>query len=219
MITRIIHQSWKVSNLSGSPFKKEWQETWQNQPGWEYRFWTDEDLLEFVREEFPDFLDVYEEYHQPIQRPDSARYLILKRIGGFYSDLDNIRLKDLNSLVENIGDRFMISKEADPAAPNTYGNSIMYSNPNPEFLDDIEKAFRKSRHRGVLDSSACRFITRRIEAGRAGQIYSPDSKLLFPCWWADPKKEIYQKMSIEELRLQFPEAYNFSYWTHSWKEQ
>jgi hypothetical protein len=87
MIPKIIHQTWKTTDIPGrfGP----WVESWRRlNPDWEYRLWTDRMLLDFVAERYPDFLPVYATYHAPIMRVDAARYLLLHHFGGVYADLD-----------------------------------------------------------------------------------------------------------------------------------
>jgi hypothetical protein len=214
-----IHQSYKSADDFG-PFKKEWINSWEEKnPGYERVFWSDADTETFVKEEFPDFYDVWEDYDVSIKKWDSARYLILKRIGGVYADMDIACLKPFESLVKDLGDRFMITTEGDPGQPWTYGNSLMACNPNPQFLDEIEISFRKKRFLHVLESSACGFITKRINDGRKSQVYSPESKLLFPWAWCDPNKHIYKDMTLKEVEKLFPEAYCANFFTGSWLNQ
>ena len=56
-------------------------------PCWDYRFWTDEDLLAFMTREWPELLDLYLAYPRPIQRADLAKYCLLQRYGGVYADI------------------------------------------------------------------------------------------------------------------------------------
>jgi hypothetical protein len=217
---KIIHQTWKNNDLENSPFKREWVDSWlENNPNYEYRFWSDADLQAFIEEEYPDFLDVYEEYDKPIKKPDAARYLILKRIGGIYADMDIACLKSFEPLLKDLDGRFMITTEGDPGQPWTFGNSLMACNPNPAFLENIENSFRKKRLLHVLESSACGFMTKRINEGRGNQIYSPESRLLFPWPWCDSNKHIYKNMSLEELKQIFPEAYCANFFCGSWLNQ
>jgi len=51
-------------------------------------FWTDEDIREFIRKFYPDFLELHDQYPYNIQRADMIRYFILYHYGGIYSDLD-----------------------------------------------------------------------------------------------------------------------------------
>ncbi len=86
MIPKIIHQTWRDHNL---PVPKAWPESWQrHNPDWEYRLWTDDDLLAFVQQCYPELEALYLSYPKPVQRADMARYLILHHHGGVYADID-----------------------------------------------------------------------------------------------------------------------------------
>jgi len=97
MIPKILHQTWKNDNIP-----KEWlplvRKNRELHPDWDYRLWTDADNLEFVREEFPQLLDLFSAYPKGVMRADVIRYMIMFRIGGVYLDLDYefIRPFDLN---------------------------------------------------------------------------------------------------------------------------
>ncbi len=87
MIPRIIHQSWKVKQVPERwrPFQESWR---KNHPGYEYRFWTDDDNRNFVERVFPEFLAMYDGYRHPVNRADLARCLVIAHHGGVYADLD-----------------------------------------------------------------------------------------------------------------------------------
>src|SRR5579871_280702 len=88
-IPRIIHQTWKTHNI---PAK--WNETVEsvrqlNANHFEYRFWTDNDIHEFVRREEPYlYQHTFLKYPFDIQRVDAFRYILLHRLGGIYLDVD-----------------------------------------------------------------------------------------------------------------------------------
>ena len=67
-------------------------------PGWDYRFWTDDDLLAFMRVEFPHLLDIYLAYPNPVQRADLSRYCLLWHFGGVYADIDTACIAPLEPL-------------------------------------------------------------------------------------------------------------------------
>ena len=91
---RIIHQTWKDYDI---PIH--WQisqDEWKRlHPDWTYMYWTDDDILNFMREEFPWFLGTFVSFKYNIQRVDAARAFILYKYGGVYSDLD---LKPVRSI-------------------------------------------------------------------------------------------------------------------------
>ncbi len=82
-IPRTFHHIW----LGKKPFPekyKDWQKTWQNIPGWEYKLWTDADVESlnlFNKELF------YKEKNLGA-RADILRMEILYRFGGVYIDTD-----------------------------------------------------------------------------------------------------------------------------------
>ena len=88
-VPRLLHQ-FAPSNRSA------WKPVWPaSQPSWaqrfadfEYRLWTDEDLLEFIMQRFAAFLPTYLGYAHAINRVDVARYFVLYELGGIYADLD-----------------------------------------------------------------------------------------------------------------------------------
>ncbi|MBK8390433.1 MAG: hypothetical protein IPL23_14620 [Saprospiraceae bacterium] len=80
MIPKIIHQTWKTSEVP--PAWRYHVNTWKwHHPDWEYRFWNDDDGLHFITEHFPDLLDKYTGFPYAIQRADLLRYALLYHLG------------------------------------------------------------------------------------------------------------------------------------------
>lgn len=140
-IPRIIHQTWRSRHV---PTDKGDPESWQKlNPSWQYRFWTDEDLLNLMKSEFPDLAAMFVEYPLAVQRADLARYCILKRYGGVYADIDTRCLAPLDPLA---GDhRVVLCEEPDehqePARcrgiNKLYFNGTMASPPGHPFWDSM----------------------------------------------------------------------------------
>jgi mannosyltransferase OCH1-like enzyme len=57
-------------------------------PEYEYGLFDDDDLAEFVRSEFPDFLPGWQKLKHGAAKADLWRYLVMFRYGGVYADLD-----------------------------------------------------------------------------------------------------------------------------------
>ena len=107
MIPKIIHQTWRDHNLPGP---KHWPESWKIQnPNWEYRLWTDDDLLTLVRTHYPDLEELYQSYPNPVQRADLGRYLVLDHCGGVYADLDTECYGALDAIAHE--DRIILAQE------------------------------------------------------------------------------------------------------------
>ena len=66
---RIVHQTWKDYHVPET--MGVWMSSWHKyNTDWEYWFWTDQDILNFVTSQFPEFLDLYNGYDQNIMRND-----------------------------------------------------------------------------------------------------------------------------------------------------
>lgn len=67
---------------------------------YEYLYFDDQQVEKFVREEYPQYLNVYESFRYRIQKYDFFRYLAVHFHGGFYFDLDVLLASGLSSLLE-----------------------------------------------------------------------------------------------------------------------
>ncbi|CCH57849.1 hypothetical protein TBLA_0A00490 [Henningerozyma blattae CBS 6284] len=87
-IPKIIHQTYKTENIP-----KHWVAGQQRckdlHPDYKYILWTDEMSLQFIKEEYPWFLETFKSYKYPIERADAIRYFVLYHYGGVYIDLDD----------------------------------------------------------------------------------------------------------------------------------
>ncbi len=141
-------------------------------PGWDYRLWTDEDLLAFMVQQRPDLVDLYLSYSRPVQRADLARYAILEAFGGLYADIDTRCLASLEPIA---GDRRVIlceepARHHEPARvrgmERLYFNGTMASPPGHPFwkqVIDMCWTMRDQRDRDVLDTTGPILLTSVIE--------------------------------------------------------
>jgi mannosyltransferase OCH1-like enzyme len=83
VIPRILHQIWLGDQPLPEDFAR-YRETWlHHHPGWEQRFWTEENLPGDLRRP-----EVYERLRMPAERSDILRLEVLFREGGVYVDTD-----------------------------------------------------------------------------------------------------------------------------------
>jgi hypothetical protein len=68
-------------------------------PDFEYLFFDDQGVERFMRQEFPEYCEVFESFPFRIQRYDFFRYLAVYRLGGFYFDLDVFLCSGLGDLL------------------------------------------------------------------------------------------------------------------------
>lgn len=70
-------------------------------PDWEYVFFDDSAVNNFIATEFPQYSAVFAAFPRPIQRFDFFRYLAVYRYGGFYFDLDILLWSKLDPLLDS----------------------------------------------------------------------------------------------------------------------
>jgi len=68
-------------------------------PDYEYLFFDDAQVEEFIDAEFPQYRSVFDSFPARIQRYDFFRYLAVYRLGGFYFDTDMLLAEGLDSLL------------------------------------------------------------------------------------------------------------------------
>lgn len=69
-------------------------------PDFEYMFFDDRQVEEFIDKEFPEYRSVFDAFPVRIQRYDFFRYLAVYRYGGFYLDMDVFLALSLSELLE-----------------------------------------------------------------------------------------------------------------------
>ena len=86
-IPKIIWQTMKSNEVP--PFMKAYADSWTElNPEYEYRFHDDDDIIHFIRNDFPEYLDGYNKLKYGASKADLWRYLIIYKFGGVYADID-----------------------------------------------------------------------------------------------------------------------------------
>lgn len=142
-IPKIIWQTWKTHQV---PDK--WKESPESIsfhcPNWKYRLVDDQENLDFVKENFPQYLSLYQSFDREIYRVDMIRYLRLYYHGGVYMDLDLKLTRSLDQLLKGDHDLYLVR------TPNLngYTNSFMASKQGcPFWLRCIEEIKKRSQNR------------------------------------------------------------------------
>jgi mannosyltransferase OCH1-like enzyme len=87
-IPKIIWQTMKTNRLP--IFMKSYTDTWINlNPEYEYRFYDDNDIIDFLKTDFPGYLEGYSGLKYGASKADLWRYLIIYKYGGVYADIDS----------------------------------------------------------------------------------------------------------------------------------
>lgn len=180
MFSRIIHQTYKTRDL---PDK--WKNTphsWQSlNPSFEYKFWTDEMIDQFVQTKFPQFYDDFLALPYNIQRVDMVRYMWLYEYGGIYADLDMKCIKSMEPLLRFYETSFpqvevlLVQSQFAVQGSLALTNAIMISKPKSSFwlhvLETIKKECipwyaRLFRHFTIIFSTGSKMMNRAYTSFR-----------------------------------------------------
>lgn len=96
-IPKIIIQTWKTRQIGGV-IGNLIQKLKSNNPDFEYKFFDDNDIIQFIETEYPEYLDTFNNFEYTIQKIDFFRYLAIHHFGGFYFDIDMDINKNISEL-------------------------------------------------------------------------------------------------------------------------
>jgi hypothetical protein len=125
LIPRVFHQIW----VGPDPYPEEcarYRRTWlDHHPGWQLRFWTEENLPEGLRRP-----EAAERLRVPAERANILRLELLWRHGGVYIDTDFECLRPIDPLIEHA--RFFIGL----SKPGRRANGLMGAVAGHPLLDE-----------------------------------------------------------------------------------
>jgi len=137
-----IIQTWKTKDIP-EHYQKLVDNVKSNNTHWNYMFFDDNDIENFVKTKMPKYYNVYTHLPQKIQKIDFFRYLAIYYYGGVYLDLDIQLTKPLDDLyydspnickfpieIQNATDHLLVSQNF----PKLIGNYAFYSPPKHPFI-------------------------------------------------------------------------------------
>lgn len=97
-VPKVIHQTWMNKNIPEHLMLMQ-KSILQNNPEYEYKLWTDDDIDNFILENYPQLNNFYNSFEYTIQKIDFARLLIVYHFGGIYIDLDSYCYKNIDCIL------------------------------------------------------------------------------------------------------------------------
>jgi mannosyltransferase OCH1-like enzyme len=231
-ITKIIHQSWKDTNVPNHIYKKDWVDSWREKnPEWKYILWTDQANRNLIKCHYPKYLEMYDSYENPIDKADIARFFYMHRYGGIYVDLDFKCLKPLDDLftgeVMVLGKQEM--KERDHIInKNVIPNAFKYSSPGEDFwIDCVDllpeyKYFENGNPTPPEIATGPIFLFECLDRLKPKNMKILDPEIFYPISWdtnGSAANNSINKKWLKDPESCFPEAYAVTYWTCSWRDQ
>ncbi len=144
MIPKIIHQIMPRDRTRWHPMWRRCQPSWKVQfleDEFEYKIWYDDELHKIVEESYPQYLEIFNKFPRHILKIDFARFCILHKYGGIYTDIDIYCYKNFYKYLNN-HDVYLIGSTV--PEDRAVENSLMIAKPNSVFfMDCIEESKRK----------------------------------------------------------------------------
>jgi mannosyltransferase OCH1-like enzyme len=96
-----IIQTWKTTEIPYY-YNNFIQTIIELNPNCKYLFFTDESIVIFVKENFPEYYEIFNNFKYKIQQIDFFRYLVIYHYGGLYLDLDMNITKSFEDLDKSV---------------------------------------------------------------------------------------------------------------------
>ncbi|MDL2297302.1 hypothetical protein LJC68_06820 [Bacteroidales bacterium OttesenSCG-928-B11] len=147
-IPKLIHQIWSGKYEPLPPRYDAFCQTWKElHPDFEYRFWMEADINDFVSTHFPQYEAKYKNFPHDIQRWDTIRYMILHKLGGIYVDVDYECLKNIAELIDQSSCFFALEPKSHSdqfERELVFNNALMGCVPAHPFIEEaIQYCFRE----------------------------------------------------------------------------
>lgn len=98
-ISKIIIQTWKYDFIP-KRFHKLVDEVKKLNPDYDYLFYSDDDIDEFLSSKYPHYYETYLKLPINIQKFDFFRYIVLYHYGGIYLDMDMFVMKNFDEILQ-----------------------------------------------------------------------------------------------------------------------
>jgi mannosyltransferase OCH1-like enzyme len=145
-IPKKIYQTWFTRDLP-EPLQENIVNFLKMNPEYEYELYTDDDMDNFVRENYPgEIYDCYSKLNIIVAKADFWRYLVLYKYGGIYVDIDGDIMRPLDNLI-NPDDSAIITAECNPFLFVQW--ALMFESGHPilkEVIEIVVDNIKNSRH-------------------------------------------------------------------------
>lgn len=200
MLPKIFHQIWLNGKIP-EPLYYFSKHMLELHPGWEYKFWNEENMPKLINQESFEF------YNKVIFKSDVLRYEILYKFGGIYVDFDFLFYKNLEPLISE--DYFLVF-DVDNVHINNCIMGFSQENPIIKYVIDevprvlsLAKKIKDGRDNLQigLNSIGPRFLQRTLS--KFPNLKFIDRRFTHPFG----TKEV-----VENQLKNFPDAYGAHFW-------
>jgi mannosyltransferase OCH1-like enzyme len=161
-IPKIIHQTAPSDRKKWNSLWFGCQSTWKAlHPDFEYMFWSDEDIENFMLENYPEqYNSLFPKYDVKIKKIDAARYFILYHYGGIYADMD---YKCQQRFFEELPDDKVSIAMSRVENDEGYQNALMISPKGHPFWEIVFRNLEQYKDKcDVLECTGPKVISRSV---------------------------------------------------------
>lgn len=188
-IPKIIHQTYKDEKDLPILYLS-CQETVKNlHPEFSYRFYTDEDMIQFIQKEYPEHYDQFLELPRMIMKIDMFRYFLMYHFGGIYIDMDYKMFRSFDLLSKTV----VLPANRDSGS---LGNCIFASEEGHPFWKEVLDTFlltdysKSCKDENVIQSTGPGFLSSVYKNSLyRNEIFVPERELFHPVSMQDQKKQ------------------------------
>jgi mannosyltransferase OCH1-like enzyme len=188
MIPKIIHQTYKDNNLP------EIYKLCQNQiknlcKNYQYNFYTDNDMNSFIKENFFEYYECFNNLPRKIMKIDMFRYFLMYKYGGWYLDMDYYLVNSLNlPYLNNQKIILPCNRENNGGDERLLGNCIFASEPNHPYwktlMDEMLNFDLSKDYKGdsvIISTTGPGLVTKMwLNSSYKDQIFIPNRILFHP---------------------------------------
>lgn len=215
MNTKIIHQTWKTHLI---PEKMVFcVNSWKiKNTDYEYKFWSDEDINEFISQNYPQYLDLLKKAKLGIQKADIFRIIALYHFGGLYVDIDFECLLPIDEWDIDYNKINLAYEPKQHHKKNVLCNALIYTPPKMEcLLKILEHGSNKlkSNPREVMNSFGP--LAWQNVLGNDDNINIIDRDNVYPLPDITISIDLENKFKEMLINKNFDKSWAVHYWEHS----
>lgn len=189
-------------------------------PDWEFKLWTKISNRQFVEENYPELLGLYDGYSQGIKRIDMVRLLYLHHFGGVYMDLDIACMKPFGNFFEAYPDKFILVNQF----KNTrdYNNAVLASPPRHVIWEDAFVELQRNKDQNIIEATGGLLFQYHIlpkEMHKGTWVEMPFDLFYAQDWHQATNNPSSICSSFDDCRTKFPHAITVHLGVATWKSK
>ncbi len=226
-IPKIIHRIWIPFTPENTKIPEEYLKLDKIlkdlHPDWQFMEWDEQKLEILIKENFPEYFEIWKNYDQKTKQNDASRLFVVNHFGGVFLQHSLVFYKKIDNLIKGydfIG--FTQQENSDIIA-----SAIFASIANHKILDMMIKDLPNTKDLHPLNATGPDFFTKNLKKyisiyGEKG-IHILSHKFVFPFDWEQKNDPLINSQCLGPIETSyqaclslFPDIYAYCLWKGSW---